>query len=121
MQYKSSTHFWLIQELANKYAVPIICFFSIVQHGKGKVDHVGGLAKTIIQSAIVKMQLARFIFLNKTTKAKQTQHVLKEIDSKELWLLRTEAKLKVFKTVLDSNLFQVMVFHLFSSIIKASP
>ena len=67
------------------------------------------------------MQLAWFIFLNKTTKAKQTQHVLKEIDSKELWLLRTEAKLKVFKTVLDSNLFQVMVFHLFSSIIKASP
>ena len=47
-------------------------------------------------------------------------YVLKEIDSKELWLLRTEAKLKIFKTVLGSTTFQVMVFHPFSHIIKAS-
>ena len=53
VQYKSSTHFWLIQELASKYAVPIICVCSIVDHGKGKVDLVGGFAKTTIQRAIV--------------------------------------------------------------------
>ena len=47
-------------------------------------------------------------------------YVLKEIDKKELVLLRTEAKLKIFKTTEVSNTFQVMVFHLFSNI-KASP
>ena len=32
VQYKSSGHFWSIQELANKYAVPIIRVFSIAEH-----------------------------------------------------------------------------------------
>ena len=48
VQYKSSAHFWLIQELVNNYGVPFIFVFSIVEYGKGKVDHVGGLAKTTI-------------------------------------------------------------------------
>ena len=48
MEYKSSSHFWSIQELCNKYPVPIIRVSSIVRHGNGKVDHVGGLAKTTI-------------------------------------------------------------------------
>ena len=53
VQYKSSAHFWLIQELASKYAVPVICVFSTVNHGKGKVDLEGDFAKTTIQRAIV--------------------------------------------------------------------
>ena len=32
VQYKSSAHFWSIQELADKYAVPIIRVFSIAEH-----------------------------------------------------------------------------------------
>ena len=48
VQYKSSTHFWTIQELANKYAVPIIHVFSIAEHGKGNADNVGSLGKTTI-------------------------------------------------------------------------
>ena len=107
VQFKSFAHFWSIQELANKYAVPIILVFSIVKHGKGKADHVG-LTKTIIRRAIVTGELsenATFMigFLEQKYKGKTNPtYVLKEIDSKQLWLLRTEAKLKVFKTVLNA-------------------
>ena len=48
VQYKSSAHFWSIQEMANNYPVPIICVFSIAKHDKVEVDHVGGLTKTTI-------------------------------------------------------------------------
>ena len=58
-QCKSSTHFWSIQELANKYAVPIIHVFSIAKHDKSEVDHVGGPAKTTIQRAIVTGELLK--------------------------------------------------------------
>ena len=111
--------------MVNKYEVPIICVSCIVKHGKGKVDHVGGLAKTIIRRAIVTGEFFENItcmidFLEQKYKDKKNPTCLKEIDSTELCLLRTKAKLKIFKTVLGSNTFQVMVFHPFSHIIKAS-
>lgn len=43
------------------------------------------------------------------------------MDSKEFSVLWAEAKLEVFKTMQDCNMFQVMVFNPFSNVIKASP
>ena len=72
VQYKSSTHFWSIQELANNYAVPIICVFSIAEHDKAEIDHVGEVSPR-----------------------QPYEGQSKEIDNKELFLPRTEVKLKV--------------------------
>ena len=41
-----------MQTLANKFKVNVICIFSIAEHGKGEVDHEGGLAKTTLWRAI---------------------------------------------------------------------
>ena len=70
----------------NKYAVSNICAFSIAEHGKGKVDDVGGLPKTTILKAITKSeffetQLPWLIFLNKSTRTKQTQTYVLKSDS----------------------------------------
>lgn len=51
-QYKSSVHFESIQRLSDKYNIKIIRLFGIPEHGKGEVDHVGGIAKTAIQREI---------------------------------------------------------------------
>ena len=51
-QYKSSAHFHDMQMLANKFQVNVIRIFSIAEHGKGEVDHVGGLAKTTLRRAV---------------------------------------------------------------------
>ena len=41
-----------MQTLANKFLVNVIHIFSITEHGKGEVDHAGGLATTTLQRAI---------------------------------------------------------------------
>ena len=43
-QYKSCAHFYGMQKLANQYNVNIVRVYGIAEHGKGEVDHVGGLA-----------------------------------------------------------------------------
>lgn len=51
-QYKSSTHFHGIQKLVDKYQVPVVRIYGIPEHGKGKVDHVCGIAKTTIRREV---------------------------------------------------------------------
>ena len=45
-------HFESIQRLSDKYDIKIIRLFGIPEHGKGEVDHVGGIAKTGIRREI---------------------------------------------------------------------
>ena len=47
-QDKSAAYCQGIQDLSNKYKSTIICVYSIAEHGKGEVDHVGGIVKTAI-------------------------------------------------------------------------
>ena len=47
--YKSAQHFDDLQYICNKIGVPIIRLFSVAGHGKGEVDHVGGLAKCALR------------------------------------------------------------------------
>ena len=51
-QYKSTHHFYHIQSLADKYNRPIIQLYGIANHGKGEVDHVGGVAKVAVRRSI---------------------------------------------------------------------
>ena len=45
LQYISAQHFGNIQNICNKVSVPIIHLLSVTGHGKGEVNHIGGLVK----------------------------------------------------------------------------
>ena len=51
-QYNSCAHFESIQRIANDYGFKILRVFGILEHGKGEVDHVGGVSKTTIRPEI---------------------------------------------------------------------
>ena len=51
-QYKSSEHFAGLQELSNKFNVTLVRIYGVAGHGKGEVDHVGGLANVAIRREI---------------------------------------------------------------------
>ena len=52
VQYKYIQHFHEIQKTSNRVNKPIIRIYGIAQHGKGEVDHVGGIAKNVLRTAI---------------------------------------------------------------------
>ena len=47
-QYKSAQHFHDLQEISTKYNRMLVRVFGIAGHGKGEIDHFGGLAKVAI-------------------------------------------------------------------------
>ena len=51
-QYKSSHHFFHLQSLSNQLNKIIIHLYGIAQHGKGEVDHVGGVAKVAVRREV---------------------------------------------------------------------
>ena len=51
-QYKSASPFFKLQHLSDVVYKPVIRIWSIAGHGKGEVDHVGGIAKVIIRQDI---------------------------------------------------------------------
>ena len=48
-QYKCAAHFDKLQKLADKYQVIVIRIYG---HGKGEVDHVGGLTKVCVRREV---------------------------------------------------------------------
>lgn len=46
-QYKSTEHFDDCQEISNIYQRPVVRVYGIAGHGKGEVDHVGGVVKVV--------------------------------------------------------------------------
>ena len=125
-QYKSSAHFASMQTLADKYNRLIIRVFGIPEHGKGEVDHVGGLAKTAIRREIAAGKFfanaeSMVAFLREKFEKKECPtYVVKEIDEKVLNIARANSMLKVFKTVAGSSKFQVILFTPNSCTIKAA-
>ena len=51
-QYKSASDFFKLQQLSDVFCKPIIRVWSVAGHGKGEVDHVGGIAKVTIRPDI---------------------------------------------------------------------
>ena len=50
--YKCVEHFYGLSQIANQFNVNVIHIFSIAGHGKGEVDHVGGLIKVTIRQEV---------------------------------------------------------------------
>lgn len=124
-QYKSAQHFTDMQEIADKNEIKIIRVYGVAGHGKGEVDHVGGLAKVTVRREIAAGALLTNAkdmvnFLNEKYSHKDNpKYVIKEITQAELEKERTNTK--VFNTIQGSSKFQVILFSPFSSTIKAAP
>ena len=124
-QYKSACHFSHLQKLASSQEKQVLCLWSIAGHGKGEVDHVGGVAKIAIKRAISN----DFFFENSSD---MTQYLseefsnnllyrFQEVDVKALKEERAEDSLKVYSTVDGSSTFQVAVFTPNNETFKVAP
>ena len=112
-QYKSAAHFSKLQELSNAYQKPRI--WSIAGHGKGEVDHIGGIAKVAIRQEIARGSffansddMVNFLS-NKYAEFKDPHYVLKNISINRLMEGRVQDQRNVYKTIDGSNSFQVLV------------
>lgn len=126
-QYKSSQHFHDLQLLANQFNRTVIRVFGIAGHGKGEVDHVGGVVKVAARQEINRgrlftnaQEVNEFLcskFEDKTTPT----YKLCEITVAELAKERLIHKRKVYKTIAGSSSFHVMIFEPNSTSFLASP
>ena len=115
-QYKSAAHFHSIQQISNEKNVKIVRVYSIAEHGKGEVDHVGGIAKTAIRRDVEKggffenaEQAVEFLQL-KFHEHCDPSYYVKEIKPETIQHRREKVKLDVYDSIDGSSLFQVMVF-----------
>lgn len=59
-QYKSTQHFFHLQSLADEQSKIVIRLYGIAGHGKGEVDHVGGVAKVAVRKEIAGKNILYF-------------------------------------------------------------
>ena len=125
-QYKSAQHFNEIQEICDKIEVLIIRVYNVAGHGKGEVDHVGGVAKVAIRRFIgtggtILNATDCLKFLAKKFEQKTNpKFYVKEVSITSLDEARAEARVKTFPTIEGSTLFQVAIFKPNSSVFKAA-
>ena len=105
----------------------IIRLFSVAGHGKGEVNHMGGLVKVAVRRYIgaggVVLDAGDCLsFLQKKFEGKvNPKFYLKEIITSALNEARTEAHAKSCPTIDGSTLFQGMVFNPNQPFLKAAP
>ena len=111
-QYKSVENFHNLQELSNKFNVTMIYLYGIAGHGKGEVDHVGGIAKISIRREIVTEgfmsdagEMVDFL-KEKFGQKTNPKYVIKEIDENILEMARAENKLKNSKPLMVQQSFK---------------
>ena len=121
-QYKSAVHFYNLQQISNTYDLPVIRIYGVPGHGKGEVDHVGGMAKV----AVHRMAAEGHTFQNaeditsalheKFNLYTSPQYHIKEIK------VQSQNKIKKmnFKTVEGSSNFRVILFKPSSITFKAA-
>jgi len=126
-QYKSAQAFDDMQSISNKLNIPVIRIFSIAGHGKGEVDHVGGLAKCAIRRFVgtggkVSTAADCVSFLNQIFADKVCPNfVVKEIEKDKLEELRSEARLKNYPTINGSDQWHIIVFRPNTTTFRAAP
>ena len=104
-QYKSSVHFDLVQRLADELKCCVIRIFSIPEHGKGEVDHVGGIAKTATRTAfasgehVADSHSAVALLQERLGKKESPRCFFKDISKDALQQRRDEGRLKIFNRV----------------------
>ena len=127
VQYRSACHFNGMQEIADEFDVDVIRAYGIAEHGRGEVDHVGGIAKTLVRKEVAKGEFFEnasdiVLFLKEKLESQESpSYIVKEIDQNEVEIDRINARLKVFPTVIGSSSFQVIVFKPKAKYILAAP
>ena len=115
-QYKCAAHFENLRKLAARLGVTVIRVYGIAGHGKGEVDHVGGLTKLAVRRAVgagTTMRDSEFIvnFLNEKFGDKSEPiYVFKNITCEDIEEERAEERYVKYMTVEGSSKFQVLVF-----------
>lgn len=126
-QYKSSQHFSHLQALSNNLNRVVYRIWGIANHGKGEVDHVGGIAKVAVREsinsgAIYDNSEEIVQFLNEKFKHKESpSYHIKEILVDDLMKERNNDRRRIFKRIDGSNGFQVAIFKPSSNTFIASP
>ena len=116
-QYKSAEHFYDLQYLADKHNRTVVRVYGIAGHGKGELDHVGGIAKIAIRRGInngTYMEDSEDMvdFLRDKFQHKEDPtYIIKQIHCKTLETVRAEARAHETETIDGSSLFHVMVFN----------
>ena len=104
-----------------------VAISSIAGHGKGEVDHVGGLSKVTIRRAIAGGQLIKKIdemvdyMESKFSDKTYPRYVFRDISPIILEDKRMEDRLKKYRTIDGSSRFQVAVFHHGKTTFRAAP
>ena len=127
VQYKSSKYFYHLQSLANQLQRIIIRLYGIAMHGKGEVDHVGGVAKVAVRAEIaagevfnLSSQIVAFLQNKFGAKESPAYHIV-EIKESALKEERDADRRITFKTIEGSSSFHVMVFSPNATTFKAAP
>ena len=126
-QYKSAQHFDDLQSFANELMCDIIRMYGIAGHGKGEVDHVGGIAKVAVRreiagGAVFQKSGEITCFLEeKFGKKECPNYHIREIAEDSLDEARDEANRNIYKTVDGSSEFHVCIFSPNKTEFKASP
>ena len=115
-QYKCAAHFSGIQNTESTFNSTIIRVFGIPEHGKGKMNFVGGIVKSINKGEIVVCEFSiEVIEMVEFFQSKFSVSVWPIYNIKKLWenLLekRELSQLKVFKTSDGSSLLRVIFLH----------
>ena len=126
-QYKKAAHFKDCQDFANRLRALLLRIYGISGHGKGEVDHVGGISKVAIRREVA---AGKFLstaeqmveFLNdKFFERDHPKYSCHEVTSKILDEERASDRLFRHKTIEGSSTFQVLVFKPDSETFKAAP
>ena len=126
-QFKSAHHFYHLQQLSNELGSTIVRMYGIAGHGKGEVDHVGGVAKVAVRRQIAggevflrSKNIVEFL-RNKFGENTSPSYHIVEIEEKPSEEERDLDHRKVFSTVDGSSSFHVIIFTPHSTTFRASP
>ena len=107
-QYKYAEHFYTIPQLSNELYARVVRVFGILEHGKGELDHVGGIAKNairkeiagghILQSSSEMVDFLQQKFADKSF----PEYIVREIRLEELNEARSDVALKVFSSTIKA-------------------
>ena len=126
-QFKSAEHFHDLQNISNRQEKTVVWFYGVEGHGKGEVDHVGGIAKVSARN-----EMARGKIFNNASDI--VQHLINQFGTRdnpeyhitegtvgELEEERESRRRKVYKTIKGSALWHVMIFKPGQAYFVASP
>ena len=122
-QYKCIQLFAKLQNLADKSDATVIQICSIASHGKGEVDHAGGLSKVTIRRTIAGDQLIKQTDqMVEYLESKYSEKIYpryrfrdispKFLEDKKMEDLLKKYNTKKYNTIDGSSRFQVVMFHL---------